>query len=62
VVAAFCFLIAVLVIQVGCADQRPPGSLAFAGSAVGREGEILRRELVSFEARHPGTTVEIRAA
>jgi ABC-type glycerol-3-phosphate transport system substrate-binding protein len=59
VVAAF--LIAVFVIQVGCADQRPPGSLAFAGSAVGREGEILRRQLASFEARHPGTTVEIRA-
>jgi hypothetical protein len=28
---------------------------------VGREGEILRRQLASFEARHPGTTVEIRA-
>ena len=52
---------AVLVIQVACADQRPPGSLTFAGSAVGREGEILRRQLASFEARHPGTTVEIRA-
>ncbi|HWF85140.1 MAG TPA: hypothetical protein VG222_09845, partial [Vicinamibacterales bacterium] len=60
-VAAFRFLMAVFLIQVACSDQRPPGSLAFAGSAVGREGEILRRQLASFEARHPGTTVEIRS-
>jgi multiple sugar transport system substrate-binding protein len=51
----------VLLIQLACSGQTSSGSLAFAGSAVGREGEILRRQLASFEARHPGTRVEIRS-
>ena len=33
------FLIGVSWIQPACVAQGPPGSLTFAGSAVGREGE-----------------------
>jgi multiple sugar transport system substrate-binding protein len=53
-------LIGLLLVQSACADQKPSGSLSFAGSAVGREGEILRRQLAGFEARHPGIRVEIQ--
>jgi len=52
---------AAILIQMACVGQPPSGSLTFAGSAVGREGDILRRQLASFEARHPGTHVEIRS-
>jgi ABC-type glycerol-3-phosphate transport system substrate-binding protein len=54
-------LLGLFLIQMACVGQKPAGSLAFAGSAVGREGEILRRQLASFEAQHPGTHVEIRS-
>jgi ABC-type glycerol-3-phosphate transport system substrate-binding protein len=50
--ACRCFLLWLFVIQAACGSQKAPGSLVFAGSAVGREGEILRRQLASFEARH----------
>jgi ABC-type glycerol-3-phosphate transport system substrate-binding protein len=54
-------LIGVFLIQMACVGQKPSGSLAFAGSAVGREGEILRRQLTRFEAQRPGIHVEIRS-
>jgi multiple sugar transport system substrate-binding protein len=54
-------LLGLFLIEIACAGQKPSGSLVFAGSAVGREGEILRRQLASFEARHPGSHVEIRS-
>jgi multiple sugar transport system substrate-binding protein len=47
-------------ILIAC-DQHPSGSLIFAGSAVGHEGEILRRQLDSFEAQHPDIHVVIRS-
>jgi len=53
-------MMGVFLIQLACVGQRSPGSLVFAGSAVGREGKILRRQLASFEVRHPGIRVEIR--
>src|SRR6266480_61552 len=59
--ASLPFLLGVILTQLACVGQRPSGSLAFAGSAVGREGEILRRQLASFEARHPGIHVEVRS-
>ena len=56
------FVAGVALIQLACgAGQGPAGSLTFAGSAVGREGEILRRQLASFEVRHPGVHVELRS-
>ena len=55
------FTLGVLLIHLACAGQKPSGSLAFAGSAVGREGEILRRQLASFEARHPDIHVDVRS-
>src|SRR5258708_5293384 len=55
------FLSGVFLIQLACTAQTQPGSLVFAGSAVGREGEILRGQIASFEARHPGLHVEIRS-
>ncbi len=55
-------VVGVALIQLACGvGQGPAGSLIFAGSAVGREGEILRRQLASFEARHPGVHVELRS-
>ena len=54
-------VLGVFLIQCACVDHQASGSLTFAGSAVGREGEILRRQLVRFEARHPGMHVEIRS-
>lgn len=42
----------------GCVE--PPGRvLTFSGSAVGREGEIIRRQLARFETEH-GIDVELR--
>jgi ABC-type glycerol-3-phosphate transport system substrate-binding protein len=55
------FVLGVFLIQLACIERTPPGSLVFAGSAVGREGEILRRQLATFEARHPDLHVEIRS-
>jgi multiple sugar transport system substrate-binding protein len=53
--------IGVFLVHVACADRTPPGTLSFAGSAVGREGEVLRRQLASFEAGHPGMHVDIQS-
>lgn len=54
-------LLALVVTMAACSGQTQAGSLVFAGSAIGREGEILRRQLASFEARHPDIRVEIRS-
>jgi multiple sugar transport system substrate-binding protein len=55
-------LLTLVVIQLACGGRPPSaGSLTFAGSAIGREGDILRRQIASFEARHPDVHVEIRA-
>jgi ABC-type glycerol-3-phosphate transport system substrate-binding protein len=55
------FVLGVFLLHVACHDQKPSGFLVFAGSAVGREGEILRRQLAAFETRHPDLHVEIRS-
>jgi ABC-type glycerol-3-phosphate transport system substrate-binding protein len=54
-------LLGLFLVQAACLGEKPAGSLAFAGSAVGREGEILRRQLASFEAQHPGVHVAIQS-
>jgi multiple sugar transport system substrate-binding protein len=60
--AARRLVVGVILIQLACGPgQGPAGSITFAGSAVGREGEILRRQLASFEVRHPGVHVELRS-
>lgn len=60
-VAAFAIPAVALMTQLACGNREAPPAIVFAGSAVGREGEILRRQLASFEARHPEIRVEIRA-
>jgi multiple sugar transport system substrate-binding protein len=52
---------AALLNQLACRNREASPTLVFAGSAVGREGEVLRRQLASFEAGHQGMRVEIRA-
>jgi multiple sugar transport system substrate-binding protein len=54
-------VLAIVLLQLACGGRGPSDALTFAGSAVGREGEILRRQLASFEAQHPGVRVELRA-
>jgi multiple sugar transport system substrate-binding protein len=43
-----------------CGEPRAP-VLTFSGSAVGREADIIRRQLDRFRASHPSLTVELRA-
>jgi multiple sugar transport system substrate-binding protein len=43
----------------GC-DTRDGQRLTFSGSAVGVEGEVVRRQLDRFAAAHPGVEVELR--
>jgi multiple sugar transport system substrate-binding protein len=52
--------IGVVIGLTGCA-RTDPHILRFAGSAVGREGEVIRRQLDRFEAMHPGRRVEVQA-
>ena len=54
-------VLVIALLQLACGGRGASDALTFAGSAVGREGEILRRQLASFEARHPGVHVELRA-
>jgi len=54
-------LLGLLLIQIACVDSSPAGSLTFAGSAIGREGEILRRQIDDFEAQNPTIHVEVRS-
>ena len=44
-----------------CSAGRDPHVLTFAGSAVGAEGEAIRRQLDRFHATHPSIRVELRA-
>src|SRR5258707_14926318 len=56
------WLLAVLLAHCCCARGGESGAvLTVAGSAVGREGQILRRQLARFEASNPGERVEVRA-
>ena len=38
-----------------------PDTLTLSASAVGREADVVRRQLARFDAAHPGLTVELRA-
>ena len=57
-VAALCSC--VVFVCFGCA-RTDPHVLTFAGSAVGREGEAIRRQLDSFQALHPAIRVEVQS-
>jgi len=53
--------LATLVLAVAAACTAPrPAVLTFSGSSVGREGEVIRRQLARFAAAHPDLTVELR--
>ena len=45
----------------GCGGRPSAPVLTFSGSAVGREAEVLRRQLARFEAANPPLRVELRA-
>lgn len=60
--SARCGSVAVLafVAFTACGTGRDPHVLTFAGSAVGAEGEVIRRQLDRFRAAHPSIRVELR--
>jgi len=45
----------------GCAPQPSVRALTFSGSVVGREGEVMRRQLDRFRSANPSIRVELRA-
>jgi multiple sugar transport system substrate-binding protein len=55
--AAIAFVLATC----GCHPAAGPPVLTISGSSVGREAELLRRQLARFEASHPPLRVEVRA-
>ncbi|HEX5110012.1 MAG TPA: ABC transporter substrate-binding protein [Vicinamibacterales bacterium] len=44
----------------GCGVGQDPHILTFAGSAVGAEGQVIRRQLDRFQAMYPSIKVEVR--
>jgi multiple sugar transport system substrate-binding protein len=53
-------LAAILAVTAACDRERGPQVLTFAGSAVGAEADVLRRQLDRFESAHPALRVELR--
>lgn len=51
---------AAVIATAGCAATADP-VLTFSGSAVGREAEVISRQLARFEQAHPSITVALRA-
>jgi len=52
--------VAILAVAGGCGRARDR-VLTLSGSLLGREGEVVRRQLERFRAAHPGLAVELRA-
>jgi ABC-type glycerol-3-phosphate transport system substrate-binding protein len=52
--------IAILIAQMGCA-RTPERVLTFSGSFVGREGDVIRRQLDRFQAENPSIVVALQA-
>jgi multiple sugar transport system substrate-binding protein len=50
-----------LVTVTGACGGEPERVLTLSGSLLGREGEVVRRQLERFRAAHPGLAVELRA-
>ncbi|HEV8394069.1 MAG TPA: ABC transporter substrate-binding protein [Vicinamibacterales bacterium] len=46
---------------VDCASGSAPAVLTFSGSVVGREGDVIRRQLDRFQREHPSIRVAVRA-
>ena len=55
------FLLFVVILGNACGGADAPDVLTFSGSAVGREGEIVRQQLDRFAAERGGPRVEIRS-
>lgn len=49
---------AAALVTLACSADEP--QLTFSGSAVGAEGDVIRRQLARFDGLHPGTRVEVR--
>ena len=47
-------------LTLACGSAPDPHVLTFAGSAVGREAQVLRRQLDRFGSAHPELTIELR--
>ena len=58
--AVMVLTISAMVMPTGCSRIEAP-VLTFSGSAVGREAEVIRRQLERFERRHPLIKVALRA-
>jgi ABC-type glycerol-3-phosphate transport system substrate-binding protein len=53
-------LVAVALMAATACGPPPPRVLTMSGSLLGREGDVLRRQLERFRQTHPGITVELR--
>ena len=51
----------VATLSAGCGVGQDPHVLTFAGSAVGAEGDAIRRQIDRFHATHPAIRVDLRA-
>ena len=51
----------VWLVVAACGTDTSPKPVTFAGSAVGREADVIRRQLERFEAARPDISVEVRA-
>jgi multiple sugar transport system substrate-binding protein len=59
--AALGLLIGPSLFEWACRSGGSSEALVFAGSVVGREGEILQRQVATFEKQHPDIRVEFRS-
>jgi len=59
-IVAFTCLITCACLAAAC-SKRPAALLTISGSAVGREGDVLRRQLERFRQANPGIAVALRA-
>lgn len=53
-------LAVLLLFTFGCSRDDSANVLTISGSAVGKEGEVLQRQIARFMAAHPGVTVRIQ--
>jgi multiple sugar transport system substrate-binding protein len=54
------FLVAALLLLAGCGEEERGTAITISGSAVGKEGEVLTRQIARFMAASPGVTVRIQ--
>lgn len=60
IVGVVCVLLAATLMSAAACGTAPSRVLTMSGSLLGREGEVLRRQLEHFGRLHPGVTVALR--